>query len=282
MTIQTSSRSVGDRSGHVQAVLKATEILQAFDQRHRTLSLRQLADRTAIPRSTCHALVTTLVDSRFLERNANGTGYQLGPALLVLGGLIIERSKFQDVVNDVAATQLASLNVEVHVAQFVGSGVVYLQKSGQIKRLANSSGRFVRLRDSACGMAVLMALPREEAIQHLLEIPPSRREEILQDLRAQLRRGYALSEVSQPGFLALASPVRAADGRVLGAIGTADRRGAMSSRRVMEVGTAFRAAALSASRLLGYHGPKEGREAWNEPEPGRRDGKGMAATASID
>lgn len=281
MTIQTS-RGVGDRPGHVQSVVKATEILQAFDRQHRSLSLRQLADRTGIPRSTCHALVNTLVDTGFLERNTRGDGYRLGPALVVLSGRVIERSRFQDIVNDVVASQLTDLHMEVHVAQFVGTGVVYLQKSGQSQRLANASGRFVHLRESACGMAVLMALPREEARQHLLDVPPSRREELLQDLRTQLRRGYVLNEMSQTGFLALASPVRAADGTVLGAIGTADRRGAMSPRRVMVLGTAFRGAALSASRLLGYQGPKEGREAWEEPEaePERRDAQEPGTTAA--
>ena len=272
MTSQASSRAV-DQRGHVQSVLKAIEILQAFDGRHRSLSLRQLADRTGIPRSTCHALVNTLVDTGFLERSTRGDGYRLGPALIVLSGRVIERSRFQDVVNDVVASQLAGLHLEVHIAQFVGTGVVYLQKSGQSQRLANASGRFVRLHDSACGMAVLMALPRDEARRHLLDVPPSRREEMLQGLRAQLRRGYALNETSQAGYLALASPVRAADGTVLGAIGTADLRGAMSPRRVAALGSAFRAAALSASRILGYQGPKEGREASEEPEPQGQAGR---------
>jgi IclR family transcriptional regulator, acetate operon repressor len=266
MSTHVTSQEGRERNGHVQSVVKATVILQAFDRQHRSLSIRQLAERTGIPRSTCHALVTTLVDTGLLERQQPNDSYRLGPALVVLGGRVIERERFQDIVHEIAASQLSSLQVEIHIAQFVGTGIVYLEKSGQAQRLANTTGRFRRLSASACGLAVLMALPKEEALRHLQDVPPSRRGEVLRDLHTQLRRGYVLTPSSQSGYLALASPVREADGNVIGAIGTADRQGAMSPRRVAALGTAFRAAALDSSRMLGYEGPKEGIFAWEEPD----------------
>jgi IclR family acetate operon transcriptional repressor len=258
MSTKVTSPQKGERLGHVQSVVKATVILQAFDRQHRSLSIRQLVERTGIPRSTCHALVTTLVETGLLERQQPRDSYRLGPALVVLGGRVIERDRFQDVVHDISASQLSGLQMEIHVAQFVGTGVVYLEKGGQARRLANTTGRFRPLRTSACGLAVLMALPNDEALKHLQDVPPSRRGEILRDLHVQLRRGYVVTRSSQPGYLALASPVREADGNIIGAIGTADRQGAMSARRVAALGTAFRAAALNSSRMLGYEGPKEG------------------------
>lgn len=270
------------RDTNVQSVVKATAILQAFDRQHRSLSVRQLAERTGIPRSTCHALVTTLVDTGLLERQHPKDSYRLGAALVVLGGRVIERDRFQDVVHEISASQLSGLQMEIHIAQYVGTGVVYLEKSGQAQRLANTTGRFRRLRDSACGLAVLMALPGEEALKHLLDVPPSRRVELLHDLHAQLRRGYVVTPSSQPGYLALASPVRDADGNVIGAIGTADRQGAMSPRRVAALGTAFRAAALASSRMLGYEGPKEGIFDLEEAELAAAGSESAEAVAARD
>lgn len=51
-----------------ELVAKAAAVLQTFTPRTTTLSVRQLADRTGIPRSTVHRLCTSLCDAGLLER----------------------------------------------------------------------------------------------------------------------------------------------------------------------------------------------------------------------
>src|SRR4029453_12880915 len=89
------SGSAGHERGaavtRVEAVAKAARVLQAFTPLASSLSLRQLAERTGIPRSTAHAICLTLCDAGLLEEVA-GRGYRLGPALVGLGGQVIERT----------------------------------------------------------------------------------------------------------------------------------------------------------------------------------------------
>ena len=80
--------SSGTRVG---SVAKAARVLQAFTPLVASLSVRQVAERTGIPRSTAHAICLTLCDAGLLEEGT-GRGYRLGPALVGLGGQVIERT----------------------------------------------------------------------------------------------------------------------------------------------------------------------------------------------
>lgn len=62
---------------HVRAVSKAAWVLRALADTAHPLSVRELACRTGIPRSTVHALCTTLCQEGLLEAQP-GAGYRLG------------------------------------------------------------------------------------------------------------------------------------------------------------------------------------------------------------
>ena len=75
----------------VAAVGKAAALLRAFRPTVDVLSVRQLAARTGIPRSTVHMLAGTLAAEGLLEA-VTGRGYRLGPLLVGLAGQIIDRT----------------------------------------------------------------------------------------------------------------------------------------------------------------------------------------------
>ena len=79
------------REGRVNSVAKATTILGTFTPLVRVLSLRQIVRRTGIPRSTAHGLCVTLCDAGLLEEVPH-RGYQLGAALVALGGQVMDRT----------------------------------------------------------------------------------------------------------------------------------------------------------------------------------------------
>jgi DNA-binding IclR family transcriptional regulator len=70
---------------------KAAAVLRAFTPLTHVLSVRQLAERTGIPRSTVHELCSALCGQALLEA-VSGGGYRLGPLLVELGGQVIERT----------------------------------------------------------------------------------------------------------------------------------------------------------------------------------------------
>ena len=85
----------------VAAVGKAAALLRAFGPSAPVLSVRQLAARTGVPRSTVHALATTLAEEGLLDVVA-GRGYRLGPLLVGLAGQIIERTGLVAAVEEAA------------------------------------------------------------------------------------------------------------------------------------------------------------------------------------
>src|SRR3712207_6689293 len=100
-------------------------VLHAFTPLTPVLSLRQLSERTAIPRSTVHALCSTLVESGMLEE-VPARGYRLGESLLDLGGQVIDRTGLVDAADGVLERVRRREGTEAHLGQLVGGWIVYL------------------------------------------------------------------------------------------------------------------------------------------------------------
>lgn len=237
----------------VRSVVKAAALLQAFDRRHQVLTVRELAALTGIPRSTCHALCQTLVNTGLLEVHG-AEGYQLGGSLAMLGGQVIERTGLVDAALGPASTILANTRTEIHVAQYVPTGIVYLLFLQNRRRLPNrnKTGRYWPLHTSACGVAVYVALPEAARAKHARGLPEDNLLALSDATRDFLRYGYVVSNISQEGFRSVGAPILDQRGEVVGAIGTGDARALMVPARTHEIGLAVRRAAEATSRALGF------------------------------
>lgn len=235
----------------VNSVLRAAQIIQAFDGRHAGLSVRRLSSLTGIPRSTCHELCLTLVQSGLLE-SGGAAGYRLGNSFVTLGGRVIARVGIADAALGPAGLYLANTNTEVHVAQYVSTGIVYVLRlrNGQSLGSRNKTGQFWPLHTSACGMAVYAALPVECRKPHLAN--RSARELTVLDLAdvSYREHRYVVSDVSQKGYRNVGAPILGGDGNVIGAIGTGDLQVRMSRERLRALGEAVARAAEATSREL--------------------------------
>ncbi|TJY64096.1 winged helix-turn-helix transcriptional regulator [Arthrobacter sp. CAU 1506] len=237
----------------VQSVGKAVEILKAFDSRHRVLTIRQLSARTGIPRSTCHALCNTLAEEGLLELGS-GDGFQLGAMLAKLGGQVIERTGLVDAALGPASSILASTRSEVHVAQYVSTGVVYLLRLQNGRRVPNlnRTGRHWQLHTSACGLAVYAALPPEARAHHASGVDEESTRILTESADTYTKRGYVVFEGSQTNFISVGAPILDRNGDVTGSVGTGDIRQYMNTRRTHEVGMLVRRTAEASSKGLGF------------------------------
>lgn len=242
----------------VASVAKAAAVLQAFVPMTSALTVRQLAQRTGIPRSTVHALCTTLCDAGLLE---NGTrhGYRLGPALATLGSQVVDRSGLLAAAEvPLAALQLHGA-YELHLAQLVESWVVIIDRRLGRRPMLMGEDR-VGLRALAhltgCGRAALSALKSSER-RELVEVGcrhdgaalPS-----MDTLDAMLERarsvGYVVSGDLHAGRRSVGAPVIGADGRPVGGVSVASTTDRMSSSMVRAVAGAVVDLAAGISRRL--------------------------------
>lgn len=239
------------------SVGKAADILRAFRPTVEVLSVRGLAERTGLPRSTVHHLCRTLCDTGLLEMVPQA-GYRLGPLLLELGGLIIERTGLVEAVEGSTAALRRVPGQELHVGQLVEGWIVYLHRESGPTRVVmiNRVGMRAPAFRSGCGKSALAALDPVEADQRVRRL--CRDEELplpdmaaLDDELAMVRsHGYCVCRTFQPGRTSVAAAVVGADGGPVGAISLAGPNSTFPPGRMAEIGAAVTEAARVATRRL--------------------------------
>jgi DNA-binding IclR family transcriptional regulator len=248
---------MADNVARVGSVAKAARVLQAFTPLVTSLSVRQLAERTGIPRSTAHALCVTLCDAGLLEEEA-GRGYRLGPALVGLGGQVIERTGLVEAAEGVLGRLAPGDGLEIHLGQLVGGWVVYLERaSGPVRApMHNRVGLRAPAHLTGCGKAALALLApaevaaRVEAVcaaesRHLPDLAALARE-----LDGARRAGFVVSDTFQPGRTSVAAPIPDPAGAPAGGISVAGPTPLLARPRRDRIRDQVVAAAALISRRL--------------------------------
>lgn len=240
----------------VKSVERAVRILGAFDRLNRIMTVRGIAVKTGIARSTVHDICSTLVHEGFLEKRSEG-GYQLGIRLATLGGQVIERQGVVDASQKPIQRHIDRYGVEVHVSLYLPGSVFYAYRKRAVTRVAtlNRTGRQWAIHESASGRAILAALPpatRERELSPL--VSKEQLGKLEKELEECSRNGFLVTDVSQRGFRSIAAPIIDATGLPIGAIGVADLAKVMTPQRVHEIGVAVRSAAEETSQALGWRG----------------------------
>ncbi|WP_433297119.1 IclR family transcriptional regulator [Pseudonocardia sp. CA-142604] len=239
------------------SVGKAALILRAFRPTLDVLSLRSLAERTGLPRSTVHLLCRTLVAEGLLEVVPRA-GYRLGPFLLELGGLIIDRTGLVDAVEGSTAALQRSAGQELHVGQIVEGWIVYVHRESGPRRvtMSNRVGMRAPAFMSGCGRSALAALDPQDADLRIRRV--CKQEQIsLPDMGALAEefaharvRGYLVCRSFQPGRTSVAAAVIGADGQPAGALSIAGPTSTFAPSRLGDLGRAVSDSAAIVSRRL--------------------------------
>ena len=261
MSALASDAAGHPRDGRVSSVAKAAAILGAFSPLARVLSLRQLVRRTGIPRSTAHGLCLTLCDAGLLEEVPH-RGYQLGPALVALGGQVVDRTGLVEAAEGVLERLVRRDGTEAHLGQLVGGWVVYLDRHAGLHRapMDNRVGMRAAAHRTGCGKAALSRLDEEDALGRVRDT--CAREHLpvpdLAALRRQLadgrRRGYVVNVDFQPGRVSVAAPVLSARGVVVGGVSVAGARRLFAGGAVRQAASDVVAVAARISERLGEGG----------------------------
>ncbi len=247
---------VAGSSKRVASVAKAAQVLRVFTPQRRVLTVRQIADRTELPRSTCHGLCSTLVEEDLLEQLPGG-GYRLGIELASMGGQVIERLGLVEAASGPMKELSRRIAGEVHLGQLVGGYVIYLTRIENKRELPmrNRLGLRVPAFMTGCGKAALSCLEDDE-VRELAEVV--RRDgdavpdlpELLEELSRSRRRGFVVSDSFQKDRTSIAAPITGRGGIIVGGISIARTGAALPDKALEERGAAVSAAALEVSTQL--------------------------------
>jgi IclR family transcriptional regulator, KDG regulon repressor len=237
---ETSTGRVRPAPAGMSAVL---DVLDALD-RHRVVTLAQLARETGVAKSTLHRVCVVMGDRGWITRDLASGSIELGPRIAWLARAT-PASALTAGFHAVALRLVARHNETTCLAVLDGRDSVFIAKEETTHpvRLVTAIGSRLPAFASASGRVMLADLPEPEVISlyadQELETPTGRRlggiEELLRILREARVHGFAENiDETALGLHCLAAPL-GPPGRVAAAITLCVPSGRMNSERKVEM-----------------------------------------------
>jgi DNA-binding IclR family transcriptional regulator len=260
---QPATESIDGSPGPVS---RAVSILKVIAESTDGLTLSQIAQLVGLPRPSTHRQLRVLRDEGMVARDPEARRYRPGSEFYRLAALVVGNHE----VVDLAIPFMKRLVEETDESSVLG---LYHPEGPHMIYAAqipskHALGYRIELNTpsslawGATGRAILAALPKGEAEKAINRAKPSPGDggkvtstQLRRDLSLIRRRGYASTHGHKiPGAHAIAAPVRASSGRVVGSLSITipDVRFHASAERRLAERVMLRAAQLS--ELLGHNG----------------------------
>jgi IclR family acetate operon transcriptional repressor len=215
--------------GSIQSVDRALSLLESLAEAGGEASLTDLSRWTHLNVSTCHHLLSTLVNWGYVAKVPGRRSYALGARVLYLGHACLRqvdlprRSQvYMDRINQATGES-------VHLAVLQADNIITLVKREARHAVRVDSGMLGRSdapHATATGKAMIAWLP-EDQIRRMLPADLKRFTDntivdfdtLIEELRHVRRNGVAIDrEEFQPGVICIGSAIRDHAGAVVGAI----------------------------------------------------------------
>ncbi|MGW3013611.1 IclR family transcriptional regulator [Streptomyces sp. NPDC001219] len=250
-------------AGSVQSVDRAVSVLEILAKLSEA-GVTEIAEELGVHKSTAFRILGVLENRGLVEQERERGKYYLGAGVLRLAGAAAIRLDISQEGQPVCRALAADTGETANIAVLDGDAAVnIMQARGSAAVTAyNWLGRRTPLHATASGKVLLAHLPapRRDTLvarklprftEHTLTTAAGLREQ----LAAALEDGFACtSEELEIGLNAVAAPVRAHDGAVIGAIGLSGPAYRMERQLLPELAERAAKAAADLSRRMGYAG----------------------------
>ncbi|MGA5561236.1 IclR family transcriptional regulator [Streptomyces platensis] len=244
-----------------QSVDRAVTVLEIL-ARHGEAAVTEIAEELGVHKSTAFRLLGVLENRGLVGQEQERGKYYLGAGVLRLAGAAAVRLDISQEGAPVCRQLAAELGETVNIAVLEGDAAVNVtQARGPASVTAqNWLGRRTPLHATSSGKVLLAYQPgavREAVLARKLPRLTERTVTSAAALRRELadvvEKGFAVAiEELELGLRAVAAPVRAPDGSVIGAISVSVPAYRLAEERLPEVVKATVSAAGELSRRMGY------------------------------
>ena len=242
----------GDSS--IQVVRRIAQIFSCFEEEGPIIGLARLAQKTGLPKTTVHRIVTSL-QAEGLVAKAEG-GYRLGHRLFRWGLLYQASNDLRQKGLPILEKLRDATGEMTHLFTREGRVRVCMEKadSPQAVRTWVGVGNILPLHVGSAGKVLLAYLSQEERDLILnSEVVPNR-EALEAALEETRRRGWASSfEEREKGLASASAPIFDHRGSVVAAIGVSGPIFRFTPERAEEYSGALLKAARDLSQQLGYN-----------------------------
>jgi len=214
----------------IQSVDRALGLLEALAEAGGEAALTELSRRTSLNVSTCHHLLSTLVNWGYVAKVPGRRSYALGARVLYLGQACLRQVDLPRRAQHHIDRINAVTGETVHLAVLQSDTIVTLMKRDARHAVRVDTGVLGKSdapHATATGKAMLAWLT-EDHIRRILSAQTMKRfteytitdfDTFIEELRHVRRNGYAMDrEEFQPGVICVGSAIRDHAGAVVGAI----------------------------------------------------------------
>lgn len=184
----------------VTSIERVIDIFEAFQASQRPLSLTDLAEAVGIPKSTCHAIVSTLTARGYLYTLNRPRALYPTKRMYDVANDILAKDPFVEHATPVLERLRDATRETVILGKRQGESVIYLQVIEGLHSIRYSAkpGEFKPLHSSSIGKALLGSLKEPELRawlegRQLASITPTTKTEheaLIQDILESRRVGY--------------------------------------------------------------------------------------------
>lgn len=252
-----------ERKYIVPAVERAIIILQLLAQEPEGLTISQITQRLAVPKSTIFTILTTLKQYRLVERVEETGQFRLGMELFTLGSTVVERLNVRSVAYPALKRLAQETGLTTHLGIMDQGEVIYIEKiegRGPIK-ISSAVGRRMDVHCTALGKAMLAQLPEVElqlifndrALPQRTPNTITSWEALRTDLARTRERGYSFDdEENELGIRCLGAPVFNHQREIVCAMSMSGPRDRISIENIGALAEQVVEAAREVSQNLGY------------------------------
>jgi len=218
---------MGQRSSS-EVFARGLDLLDLVAESRYGLTIDQLAEARKMHRSSMYRYVAPLLERSYVRKTSEGR-YALGPRLLELASLLLERLDMRNIGHPLLVALSEGLHATVHLARLEAAEVVYLDKVQTYRSLPLVSRIGGRQPAYCTGLGkALLAFLSEERLREILSLVEYKQftpntitdaERLRAELAVVRTRGYAVDdEEHEPGISCVAFPIFDLYGEPIGAI----------------------------------------------------------------
>ena len=185
-----------------RTLARGLDILALLGDTPRGLELHEVAKALALPKSSAHNLLHTLLDKRYVRYDTDTAHYTLSLKLLEIGNAARGESSIESMIRHYMQDISTALNETVHCGVPDGCDVVYVDKieSTRSIRMTSRIGLRMPLFCTAMGRAILACMSDAQVVKLLKKqcFTPitahtvSSMSALLQELETVRAQGYAI------------------------------------------------------------------------------------------
>lgn len=245
----------------IQSLEKALFVMEAFAHAEQLLGLNEIVRLSGLEKPAAQRCVHTLVQTGYLEKDAQSGRFSLGKKVLDLSFHYLRSHPLVIAATPVLLQLRRDCGERTNLSLFDGTTVVYairLHGKREYPQYSTLIGRRMPTYCSAGGRATLARLPVEEVRQILAasDLRPmtpvtlTDPDAIMAKIDEARERGYGfVAGESSPGELVVAAPVMDATGRPIAAVHIA---GSVSKWKADEFEQTFATHVMEAASLLSH------------------------------